>query len=181
MNIAITGVPLFLFIMFTISVLIFALLVGIILGVLAAVLFTVFCVGVALTIVLPTIMFTTMAATFLFLWGLGGYYILKWANSQPGQPDEKPLLGSGSIGDSINNLTGGKLTGFMDAAKAERAKGDISGFSDEHTKPKPPPEKNEQQPNGGIDNAQNASKATGVDKRAATPTNAVKGGVGGLT
>lgn len=195
MNFALTGAPLGLFILFSIVVLIFSLLVGIILGVLAAVLFTVFCVGIALTIVLPVIMFTTAAACFLFLWGLGGYYILKWANGDKG--DEKAPEG-GSVGDKLNSLTGGRLTGLMDSAKDEQAKGDISGFNDKHTKPAPAQHK--QQPNGSAHKekpehhekaqkevgnaASKATKATGVDsahKQAANATGTVKGGLSGAT
>jgi len=131
MNIALTGVPLGLFILFTLTVAIFSLVVGLLLGLLAAVLFTLFCVGIALTIVLPTVFFTTMAACFLFLWGLGGYYILSWGNSAG---DGKAPEGQ-AIGDKLNNLVGGRLSGFMSSARAEEAKGDISGFGDQHLKP----------------------------------------------
>ncbi|KAI7364356.1 hypothetical protein KC354_g5768 [Hortaea werneckii] len=136
MNVALTGVPLGLFILFTLTVAIFSLVVGLILGLLAAVLFTLFCVGIALTIVLPTVFFTTMAACFLFLWGLGGYYILSWGNSAGGseQGDGKAPEGQ-AIGDKLNNLVGGRLSGFMSSARAEEAKGDISGFGDQHLKP----------------------------------------------
>ncbi|KAI7308786.1 hypothetical protein KC326_g7310 [Hortaea werneckii] len=136
MNIALTGIPLGLFILFTLTVAIFSLVVGLLLGLLAAVLFTLFCVGIALTIVLPTVFFTTMAACFLFLWGLGGYYILSWGNSAGGgeQGDGKAPEGQ-AIGDKLNNLVGGRLSGFMSSARAEEAKGDISGFGDRHLKP----------------------------------------------
>ena len=205
MNIALTGLPLGLFILFSITVAVFALIVGLILGLLAAVLFTLFCVGTALALIFPVVFFTTMTACFLFLWGLGGYYLLKWLNGPSnGEGEEaKPLLSSGSIGDSLNSLTGGKLTGFMDNAKAERAKGDISGFSDEHTKPEAPPEKKGSQQNANASaqqskkqasvgtavsapaaNVQKATKATGIDSKAETFTNAtgvVKGGLTGAT
>ncbi|KAI7204909.1 hypothetical protein KC316_g13351 [Hortaea werneckii] len=138
MNIALTGIPLGLFILFTLTVAIFSLVVGLLLGLLAAVLFTLFCVGIALTIVLPTVFFTTMAACFLFLWGLGGYYILSWGNSAGGSGEEggdgKASEGQ-AIGDKLNNLVGGRLSGFMSSARAEEAKGDISGFGDQHLKP----------------------------------------------
>lgn len=205
MNILLTGIPLGLFILFSITVLVFSLLVGLILGLLGAVLFTLFCVGVALTIVLPLVFFTTAAACFLFLWGLGGYYILKWANNKAGGTgDEKPLLSSGSIGDSLNNLTGGRLTGFMDAAKKERSKADISGYSDENTKPEPQggakqdgsnkgsaqqkPQKQSLGANNDSShtspNPQKASKPTGIDegvKKSTNATGAVTGGVNGAT
>ncbi|KAK3717772.1 hypothetical protein LTR37_005543 [Vermiconidia calcicola] len=211
MNIALTGVPLGLFILFSLTVAIFALVVGISIGLLGAALFTITCVGIALSIVFPILFFTTMTACFLFFWGLAGYYILKWLNGSSDSSGEgKPLLESGSIGDSLNNLTGGRLTGFMDQAKSEKAKGDITGFSDEHTKPKPPPqsikeEKPAGQPNGsaqpkqqqkqqnvGVSNiesspassVQKATKANGVEKVSKSGINTagvVKGGLSGAT
>jgi Promethin len=81
-QIALSGIPLALFFVMSITVLIFALLAGIIVGVLGAVLFTVFCLGLALIILLPTLFMTTFAATFIFLWGLGAYYIVKWFNQK---------------------------------------------------------------------------------------------------
>jgi hypothetical protein len=134
MNFAITGVPLFLFVLFSLTVFIFALVVGLLLGVLGAVVFTLFAVGIALTVVLPTVFFTTMGATFLFLWGLGGYYALKWANGESESSSKEG--GSATIGDRLNSLSGGRLTGFMSAAKQQESKKDISGYGDEHTPPK---------------------------------------------
>jgi len=205
MNFALTGIPLGLFVLFTLTVAIFSLVVGIVLGLLAAVAFTVFAVGVALTIVLPTVFFTTMTACFLFLWGLGGYYILQWGNKAGKGEGAKEDSGP-AIGDRLNSLTGGRLSGFMGAAKSEQAKGDMSGWSDEHTKPNAGSggqqgEKKQQlhsQPqtngvpkvNGGtpkkqVDNAAHkATKATGVDgahKTAANGVGTVKGGVSGAT
>ena len=135
MNLALTGVPLGLFILFTITVALFALIVGLLLGLLGAVIFILFCVGTALLVVLPFIFFTTAAATFLFLWGLGGYYIIKWANG--GSPSEggKEAAPGEAVGDKLNSLTGGKLSGFMDSARDQRSKKDISGYNDDHTKP----------------------------------------------
>lgn len=137
MNIALTGVPLGLFFLFSLTVLIFSLVVGLLLGLLFAVAFTLFCVGVALTIVLPTIFFTTAAATFLFLWGLGGYYLLQWLNSASDEGEgEKGGQGGGkTVGDYLNSFTGGRLTGFMDSAKADQAKGSIEGSGGQHAKP----------------------------------------------
>lgn len=81
-QIALSGIPLALFCVMSISVLVFALLAGVIVGLLGAVLFTVFCLGVALIILLPTLFMTTFAGTFIFLWGLGAYYIVKWFNKK---------------------------------------------------------------------------------------------------
>ncbi|KAK4501699.1 hypothetical protein PRZ48_007508 [Zasmidium cellare] len=140
MNIALTGVPLGLFILFSIVVFITALVIALVVALLAAVIFTLFCVGTALVIVFPAVLFTTGAACFLFLWGLGGYYILKWANgAESKEGSQQPGEGS-SIGDSLSRLTGGKLDGFMEGARAQNAKKDISGYSDRFTKPQGQPE-----------------------------------------
>jgi len=192
MNFALTGIPLFLFVLFSLSVFLFALIVGLVVGLLAAIAFTLFMVGTALLLVFPTIFFTTMAATFLFLWGLGGYYILKWANSDgssDGQGNKSGQEGGGgpSIGDRLNYFTGGRLTGFMDAAKKEESKKDIKGYNDQNT----PPAKT----NGMTTGADAAQKridetAGGVQKNveklagggpAAGTLGTVKGGVSGAT
>jgi len=180
MNLAITGVPLFLFILFSLTVFIFALVVGLLVGVLAAVAFTLFAVGLALMIVLPTVFFTTMGATFLFLWGLGGYYILKWANSEG---DSKKSDDSGpTIGDRLNSLSGGRLSGFMSAARAEESKKNISGYNDENT----PAQFNEKTAtdttSAATDNVKKATDATGGAQNAVgSTTGTVTGGLGGVT
>lgn len=130
MNILLTGIPLGLFILFTITVALFSIIVGLLLGLLGAVVFILFAVGTALCILLPTIFFTTTCACFLFLWGLGGYFILRWANGETGS-QEAPE--GGAIGDKLNALTGGRLSGFMDQAKKERSKKGIEGTDDKST------------------------------------------------
>lgn len=112
-NIVLTGPPLLLFILFTVTVFLVALLTGLVIGLLGAVLFTVFMVLVALFVVLPTIFITTFAATFLAIWGIGGYYIIKWFNEgkTPGE------IGS-TIGDRLSSLTGGTLDGLMSAVRS---------------------------------------------------------------
>lgn len=99
------------FIAFSITVFVFSLVAALLIAVLVALLFTVFCVGVALLIVLPTVFATTMVATFLFLWGIGGYYILKWFDStSPAKPGE-------AIGDKLNTITGGRLDFLMQKSR----------------------------------------------------------------
>ncbi|MDI1491586.1 MAG: hypothetical protein OHK93_002795 [Ramalina farinacea] len=82
-HIALSGLPLGLFAVMTISIAVFAVLAALILALLAAVIFIVLCVGFALVFLLPTLFITTGIATFLWLWGLGTYYILKWFNEKP--------------------------------------------------------------------------------------------------
>jgi hypothetical protein len=183
MNFAITGVPLFLFVLFSLTVFIFALVVGLLVGVLAAVVFTLFMVGLALTIVLPTVFFTTMGATFLFLWGLGGYYALKWANGES-EPSKNSESGNATIGDRLNSLSGGRLTGFMSAAKKEDSKKDIKGYGDEYT-PATHDEKPQKAAGDASDAVQGqAKKATDATKGAqnavGSTTGTVTGGLGGV-
>jgi hypothetical protein len=79
-QIALSGVPLALFAVMTVGVAIFALVAALLIAVVRALLFIVFCVGVALIILLPTLFITTFAAAFIWLWGVGAYYILKHFN-----------------------------------------------------------------------------------------------------
>jgi len=116
-NIILSGPPLVLFIVFTITVFIIALLTGLVIGILGALLFTVFMVLVALFVVLPTLFLTTFAATFLAFWGLGAFYIIKWFNEGK-TPSE---IGS-SIGGKLSGLVGGSLNGLMSTARATKEK-----------------------------------------------------------
>ena len=104
----------FLFILFTLTVFIFSLVVALLVGLLVAIGFTLFMVIVALVILFPTVFFTTLAACFFFLWGMGGYYLLKWFNK-----GETPAAQGDAIGDKINALTGGRLDFIMGGARQE--------------------------------------------------------------
>ena len=66
----------------TITVGVFALLAALLLGLLGALVFVAVCVGFALIILLPTLFFTTLAASFVWLWGVGAYYLIKWFNQK---------------------------------------------------------------------------------------------------
>lgn len=111
-QIALTGFPLVLFITFGITVFLFALIAALLIGLVAALLFTVAMVAVALLVVLPVIFLTTFTATFVFLWGLGGYYILKWVNDGGASaPNGR------AIGDKLNNLTGGRMGWLVDGSR----------------------------------------------------------------
>ncbi len=169
----------------TISVVIFAILAGLIIGLVGAVLFIVTCVGFALIILLPTLFFTTAAATFIWLWGLAGYYILKKFNQKEIPGIHVPLK------EGMENQL---------------------GSSTGEGEPKPQanggPKENEKQPNGGpkeekkgahgkgtngaAERLTNAGKSSGVDvgnpkeaadigKHAGKATNAAQGAAGGAT
>lgn len=81
-QIALTGFPLGLFIIMTITVVVFSLIGALLVGLLGALIFIVVVVGFALLILLPVLFVTTFAAAFIWLWGVGGYYILKWFNKK---------------------------------------------------------------------------------------------------
>lgn len=201
-QIALTGFPLGLFIVMTITVVVFALLAGLIIGLVGAVLFIVVCVGFALIILLPTLFLTTAAATFIWLWGMGGYYILKKFNKKEIPGIHTDLKGGpGGLKEQLGALTGaGGPQG--DPNGGEKKEGD---GAKENGKPK---EANggpkhpggykggaAKHMNGAADKVGSAGKATGVDvgnpkeaadvgKHAGKVTNAaqgVKGGVSGAT
>ena len=86
----------------TITVVVFALLGALLIGLLGALLFIVVAVGFALVILLPTLFVTTFAAAFIWLWGVAGYYILKWFNQKEIPGIHTPL----KDGVSLDALTG---------------------------------------------------------------------------
>ncbi|EME43225.1 hypothetical protein DOTSEDRAFT_72572 [Dothistroma septosporum NZE10] len=172
MNLALTGVPLGLFVLFSLTVFIFALVVALVIALLAAVLFTLFAVGTALLFVFPAVLFTTGTACFLFLWGLGGYYILRWANGdKEGAPKQAPE--GHSIGDSLNRITGGRLDGFMQSARSQNAKNNNAGKNDRPTKQ----QHNTQSHDNGTPENRNGFAAGNHAKNAANDTSKYVGSV----
>ncbi|KAF2404384.1 hypothetical protein EJ06DRAFT_526471 [Trichodelitschia bisporula] len=115
-HISLSAVPIVLFILFSISVFLVALVVSLVIALLATVLFTAFMVGVALLVLFPTVLAVSTAATFLFLWGVGGYYLLKHFNL-----GESPAAQGEAIGDKLNELAGGRLDFIMKSARASAA------------------------------------------------------------
>ena len=105
----------------TITVAVFALVAALLLGLLGALLFIALCVGIALIFVLPTLFFTTMVATFLWLWGVGTYYIVKWFNQKEIPGIHKPL--STVLDSSGKNAQLGALNPDPNAAKATGRQG----------------------------------------------------------
>lgn len=126
-QIALSGIPLALFVLMSITVLVFALLVGIIVGVLGAVLFTVFCLGFALIVLLPTLLMTTFAATFIFLWGLGAYYIIKWFNQK-----DVPGIHKGGQEQMQKQLGLDNLPALNGEAKEPKKEDSSNGDADAH-------------------------------------------------
>ena len=143
----------------TIGVLVFALVAALLIGVLGALLFTAFCVGVALLILLPTLFITTFAAAFIWLWGVGAYYILKWFN-------EKDIPGVTSSLGSITGDDGEKSSGEDPSAP----NGDDKGQNPQRKKNEHDTEKkSEKKSNGvaglpGTEKVDDVTKSTGLDK-----------------
>jgi hypothetical protein len=122
----------FLFILFTLTVFIFSLVVALLVGLLVAIGFTLFMVVVALIILFPTVFFTSLTACFLFLWGLGGYYLLKWFNK-----GDMPAAEGDAIGDKLNALTGGRLDFIIGGARQEQQNGASGDEASPKTNGKP--------------------------------------------
>lgn len=192
-QVALTGFPLGLFVLMTISVAIFALLVGLILGLLGAVLFIVAAVGFAVIILLPILFFTTAAATFIWLWGLAGYYILKWFNKKdiPGIHGDSKGGIQGGLEEQLGAITGkGGPKGEADGD------GEKEGGEGKEANGKPKEQKKGGAGKGGMngvaDKVGSAGKSTGVDvgnpkeaadvgKHAGKVTNAAGGAKGAVT
>ncbi|GAB7343745.1 hypothetical protein MBLNU457_1722t1 [Dothideomycetes sp. NU457] len=114
-NTALSGFPLFLFIMLGITIFAFSLVLAIVIALVLTVLFVLSALGIALMFFFPIIFFTTLTACFVFLLGLAGYWIFKKFNKgEPGAPGD-------AIGDKINDMTGGKLNYFMGQARESLA------------------------------------------------------------
>jgi energy-coupling factor transporter transmembrane protein EcfT len=166
------------FITFTITVFVFSLIAALLIALLVALLFTVFMVGMALLVVLPTVFLTTMAASFIFLWGMGGYYILKWFGEPGGAADGE------AIGDKLNSLTGGRLGFLMEGAKENSAPNDHL-----HGGPKYEGEKGSKEEKQGLIDGDGPAKdvtkkvgdVTGTAKGATKQLDGVKGKAGGAT
>jgi len=167
-NIALTGLPLLMFAVFTVTVFVFSLVAALLIAVLVALLFTVFMVGVALIVVLPTVFITTMGASFIFLWGMGGYYILKWFGEPGGAADGE------AIGDKLNNLTGGRLGFLMDGARESAVPDDhLHGGPKYEDKGGKGERGNKDEKENLIDRDETPTK--GVTKKAGNATDAAKG------
>ena len=163
----------------TLGVIVFALVAALVVGLLGALLFIVFCVGIALIILLPTLFFTTFLATFIWLWGVGAYYIVKKFNEKkiPGVHTGfvEGMTGSdGPLGD-LGALKGGATSGNVQKSGENGEKG----------------EKGEQKQLNGVtekvpggNKVGDATKASEGIKDKANPdqvTKTAKGATGGVT
>ncbi len=136
-QIALSGLPLVLFCCMTVSVFIFSILAGVLLGVIGGLLFAVPAMGLALLILLPVLFFTTAAAVSIWLWGVGGYNVIKWLSHRgnPGvQSDVKgPMtkVNGGAFQGAGANGGGGPPTGQTQQQQGQAGGGPqpLSGMS----------------------------------------------------
>ena len=136
----------------------FALIAAILIGVVGAALFIVVCVGIGLIILLPTLFVTTFAAAFIWLWGVGAYFIVKWFNKKeiPGihKPFEEGMQGMGL--DALNGT--GKPPGDPHAAEETSEK--TANGGPKESRANGGPKKGQQKKIPGVDEV---GKATGID------------------
>ncbi len=164
-QVSLSSLPIGLFLILTITVFIFALVAALILAVLGAVVFTVVCVGIALIILLPTLFVTTFAAAFIWLWGVGAYFIVKWFNKKEIPGIHKPL-GEGMQGMGLDALEGKGAAPGVPNATDDGVKKDADRTEEEKKhqpnghKANGAPKLGEKKKVPGVDEVQ---KATGVD------------------
>lgn len=151
----------------TITVVVFSIITALILAVLAAVIFSVVCVGFALIILLPTLFITTAAASFIWLWGVGGYYILKWFNKKEIPGIHKPM-GEGVTDDlGLDALTGDKAPPPSEKQNGHAPNGSANGHAKDGQAKQSPAKQGKKdggpgQPPGG-DKLDGVGKSTGID------------------
>ncbi|KAK5100140.1 hypothetical protein LTR70_003332 [Exophiala xenobiotica] len=130
-QVALSGFPLLLFVIMTITVAILALVVGLLVGLIGAVLFILGAIGFGLAFLLPTLFFTTATGVAIWLFGMGAYYIIKWFNDKEVPGIHKPM------GEELKNSTGLSADSLMggggDAGKA----GEDGASADDETTEKP--------------------------------------------
>ncbi len=157
-QIALSGGPLALFVIMSLTVVVFALVAGLLVGVVGALLFTVTCVGIALLVLLPVLFFTTFAACFIFLWGLGAYFIIKWFN-QKDVPGIHTEMGEGMK----------KQLGLDGVPGLDALNGDLPGMGGQ--KPKAPPQDANGHAKGGDGKEHKPAHSTPAQpKRSQTPS-----------
>ncbi|KNG45098.1 hypothetical protein DDE82_003145 [Stemphylium lycopersici] len=100
---ALTGLPLVLFLAFAAATLLVSLTTCLFLGLLVSLALTFFVVSFALIFVVPTVVIASCSATFIFMWGLVGYIILRRFNE-----GEAPAKPGTRVGDKLQALTGGR-------------------------------------------------------------------------
>ena len=184
-QIALSGFPLGLFMVMTISVAVFAVIVAIIFAVLGSVLFILFWVGVALIFLLPTLFVTTGIATFVWLWGVATYYILKHFNEKP-IPGIHTSLKDGIIDNlgadneithQLADLTGQKIEGSGEQKGAqERQEVEEQQQQKKKTKKEGANEEAGDKQKGGMNgHAPDPKKAADLGKHAGKATDAASG------
>jgi hypothetical protein len=76
--------------------------------------FTLFTTGFALLFVVPVVFIGSCTASIAFLWGLVGYLVLQRING-----GETPVQPGAKVGDTLNELTGGRPRGLVDRANSD--------------------------------------------------------------
>lgn len=130
---ALSGIPLATFALFSLTVAVSSVLTGLVVGLLSAALFTVFWVGVALSVLIPTIFFTTITACFISFWALVGYHLLQTINRRNSGSSAKPRSGDVSNG-VVSSSWASEFTN-------EEKRNNVSGrFTENHEIPNPAPQ-----------------------------------------
>lgn len=127
----------------TITVVIFSLIGALLIGLLGALIFIVVVVGFALLILLPVLFITTFAAAFIWLWGVGAYFILKWFNKKE-IPGIHTSLADGMSLEALANK--GEPT---EEKKGDHPNGDAEHASSKATNKSSPKEKGNGTPKEG--------------------------------
>lgn len=134
--------------------------------------------------VIRTLFFTTFAAVFIWLWGLGAYYIIKWFNQKeiPGihKPlsgsvakqtglDSLPLLGGSEHKDQANGEPEKPHRGEGVKKKERKSAGGATGDSDGPTPPQQQQQQHHHQHHGGGGHAARKGETDGEEEKENKP------------
>ncbi|EXJ80907.1 hypothetical protein A1O3_07195 [Capronia epimyces CBS 606.96] len=169
-QVAMSGLPLALFALMTVTVFVFALLAGVLVGVLGALLFVVAAVGFALLILLPVLFFTTGAAVFIWLWAVAAYYIVKWFNQKDVPGIHTDVAGGLAKATGLSDLPGingsalgaGDDNGNRDDNEHHDDNGSHDGNDDRHSQPQTHSTSKAHRAPAKLDKKDNSSTSTGA-------------------
>ncbi|KAF9695161.1 hypothetical protein EKO04_006900 [Ascochyta lentis] len=125
---ALAGLPILVFLAFTIATLVVSLVACIFIGAIIALLSTLFITGFALLFAVPIVFVGSCTASITFLWGLAAYLVLQRING-----GETPVQPGSKVGDALDELTGRRLRDLVDRADADAQQARLAVDSSQDT------------------------------------------------
>ncbi|KAE9992337.1 hypothetical protein EG327_009411 [Venturia inaequalis] len=97
LNLALTGLPLLLFVAFALTIFVSSLIAALLGAILITLLITTFAIFAASLLLLPTVFLTTLAASSLYFWGLVAYYIFVHLQKRGATPSDNTIQSTNDL------------------------------------------------------------------------------------